>query len=170
MFITLYKIGELHFRLLGTNGFHVKAKSERFTAASSRCCQNLKYGNFMHVVVWQTTSKHCTKERAARAARLFSFIQPIKSLICGVDVAVVKYLKTPTGYGTILVQHRVITHGMSLVFVHSLWSRETTRSEGCSLKKLRENRSPQSPLRLYQLVNVFHDHSAQYKLATLLLD
>ena len=45
-----------------------------------------------HVVVWQTTSKHCTKKRAARAARLFFFIQPIKSLICGVvaDVAVVK--------------------------------------------------------------------------------
>jgi len=45
-----------------------------------------------HVVVWQTTSKHCTKKRAARAARLFFFIQPIKSLICGVvvDAAVVK--------------------------------------------------------------------------------
>ena len=46
MLIPLYKIGELHFRLSGRNGFHVKAKSERFTAASSRCCQNLKYGNF----------------------------------------------------------------------------------------------------------------------------
>ena len=45
-----------------------------------------------HVVVWQTTSKHCTKKRAARAARLFFFVQPIKSLICGVgvNVAVVK--------------------------------------------------------------------------------
>ena len=44
------------------------------------------------VVVWQTTSKHCTKKRAARAARLFFFIQPIKSLICGVvvDVTVVR--------------------------------------------------------------------------------
>ena len=41
MLITLYKIGELHFRLLGTNGFHVKAKSERFTAAIPRCRQNL---------------------------------------------------------------------------------------------------------------------------------
>ena len=42
-----------------------------------------------HVVVWQTTSKHCTKRRAAR---LFFFIQPIKSMICGVvvDFAVVK--------------------------------------------------------------------------------
>ena len=47
MLITLYKIGELHFRLLGTNGFHVKAKSERFTAAASSCGrQNLKYENF----------------------------------------------------------------------------------------------------------------------------
>ena len=43
-------------------------------------------------VAWQTTSKHCTKKRAARAAQLFYFIQPIKLLICGVvvDVAVVK--------------------------------------------------------------------------------
>ena len=46
MFITLYKIDGVHFRLLGTNGFHVKAKNERFTAASSRCRQNLKYENF----------------------------------------------------------------------------------------------------------------------------
>ena len=46
LFITLYKIDGVHFRLLGTNGFHVKAKNERFTAASSRCRQNLKYENF----------------------------------------------------------------------------------------------------------------------------
>ena len=45
MLITLYEKGEPHFRLLGTNGFHVKTKSERFTAASSRCGQNLKYEN-----------------------------------------------------------------------------------------------------------------------------
>ena len=30
----------------------------------------------------------CTKKRAARAARLFFLIQPIKSLVCGADVAV----------------------------------------------------------------------------------
>ena len=41
-----------------------------------------------HVVVWQTTSKNCTKNRAALAARFFFFIQPIKSIICGVDVDV----------------------------------------------------------------------------------
>ena len=46
MLITLYKIGGVPFRLLGTNGFHVKAKNERFIAASSRCRQNLKYKNF----------------------------------------------------------------------------------------------------------------------------
>ena len=34
------------------------------------------------------TSKNCTTRRAARAARLFSPIQPMKSLFCGVDVAV----------------------------------------------------------------------------------
>ena len=47
----------------------------------------------------------CTKKRAARAARLFFLVQPIKSLICGVFVAVAfvvsglnflikKYIKT----------------------------------------------------------------------------
>ena len=45
MLITLYKIDGVHFRLLGTNGFDVKAKNERFTATSSRSLQNLKYEN-----------------------------------------------------------------------------------------------------------------------------
>ena len=40
------KIGEVHFRLLGTSGFHVKAENERFAAASSCCHQNLKYETF----------------------------------------------------------------------------------------------------------------------------
>ena len=46
MLITLDKISGVLFCLLGTNGFRVKAKKERFTAASSRCRQNLKYENF----------------------------------------------------------------------------------------------------------------------------
>ena len=47
MLVTLYEIGGVHIRLLGSNGFHVlKAKNETFTAASSRCRQNLKYENF----------------------------------------------------------------------------------------------------------------------------
>ena len=41
-----------------------------------------------YVVVWQTTSKNFSKKRAARAARLLYLIQPIKSLIFGVFVAV----------------------------------------------------------------------------------
>ena len=67
------------------------AKSERFTAASSRCRQKLKYQKF-HVVAFQITSKHCSNKRAARAARLFFFIQPIRSLIWGVvvDIAVLQ--------------------------------------------------------------------------------
>jgi len=46
MLVTLYKIGGVLFRLLGTNGFHVKAKNESFIPASSRWRQNLKYENF----------------------------------------------------------------------------------------------------------------------------
>ena len=53
------------------------------SARSSRCRQNRKF----HVVVWQTTLKHYTKKRAARVARNFFLIQPIKSLICGIVVA-----------------------------------------------------------------------------------
>ena len=44
-----------------------------------------------HVVIWQTSSQNFTKghaARAARAARSFFFVQPIKALICGVVVAV----------------------------------------------------------------------------------
>ena len=46
MLFTLYKIGGVRFRLFGSSSFHVKAKNERFTAACSRCRQNLKYENF----------------------------------------------------------------------------------------------------------------------------
>ena len=41
------KKGEVYrFRLLGRNGFHVKAKNARFSAAGFRRCQNLKHENF----------------------------------------------------------------------------------------------------------------------------
>ena len=46
MLVTLYKIGEVQFRMFATNSFHVKAENERFAAAGSRCRQNLKYENF----------------------------------------------------------------------------------------------------------------------------
>ena len=38
----------------------------------------------LEIVIWQTSSKKCTKVPAARAARLFVLIQPIRSLFSGV--------------------------------------------------------------------------------------
>ena len=38
----------------------------------------------LKIVICQTTSKNCTKVRAACAARLFFLIQPIRSLFSGV--------------------------------------------------------------------------------------
>ena len=37
--VTLYVISEVHFRLLGTNGFQVKEENGSFTAARSNCRQ-----------------------------------------------------------------------------------------------------------------------------------
>ena len=90
MLMTLYKIGEVHFRLLGTNGYHVKAKSERFSATSSRCRQNLKCENFTSsfLRLRQNIAAKCVPSYLQHDC--FFFIQPIKSLICGVvDVAVI---------------------------------------------------------------------------------
>ena len=42
----------------------------------------------IQVVIWQTTFENLTKVRAARAARLFLVIQPMRSLFSGVVVAV----------------------------------------------------------------------------------
>ena len=62
MLVPVYKIGEVHFPLLGTNGFHAKAKNERFTATGPdrvvvRTC---KIETF-HVVVCQITSNIAPK-------------------------------------------------------------------------------------------------------------
>ena len=46
MLVTLYNAEEMHFCLLGTNRFHVKAENERFDAAGFLCRRNLKYENF----------------------------------------------------------------------------------------------------------------------------
>ena len=48
MLVTLHKVSELYFRVLGMNGFHGKAENERFIVAVSRCRQNLKYENFKY--------------------------------------------------------------------------------------------------------------------------
>ena len=84
MLVTLCEIGEAYYCLLGTIVFHVKAESKRFTDAG--CRRNFKICKF-HGIVLQVTYLNCTKKRSVRAARLFFLIQPIKSLICRVVVA-----------------------------------------------------------------------------------
>ena len=94
MLVTLYKIGELHLLLLGTKGFHTKAKNKRFTAAGLRCRQNLKMKFSRRRLA--DYDKNWTKKRAPRAARLFSLIQPIKSLIWGVVFVILYSLISET--------------------------------------------------------------------------
>ena len=53
----------------------------------SRCLQNLNYAHFTSSC-GSSPKKNCTNKCAARAAWLFFLVQPIKSLICGVVVAV----------------------------------------------------------------------------------
>ena len=81
----------LHFCSLGTNSFHVKAKSERSAARVVVRTSNMKISRLRLADYIKTLHQKacCT---CTRAARLFFFIQPIKSLICGVvvDVALVK--------------------------------------------------------------------------------
>ena len=61
-----------YFRLLGTNGFHIKDENERFTDCCGLALSLEPQIWKLHAVIWQTTSKNCTKKRAARAARFFS--------------------------------------------------------------------------------------------------
>ena len=64
------ELGEVFFRLLGSNGFHVKAENnERFNVAGSRSRQNFK------VKISSCHLADYAKKRAARAARLFFLIQ-----------------------------------------------------------------------------------------------
>ena len=45
LLVPLYEMGEVSFLVIGRNSFNVKAENERFTAAGSCCCQNLKFEN-----------------------------------------------------------------------------------------------------------------------------
>ena len=77
--------GALSLASVGANGFHAKAKNERFTAAGSRCRLNLKYENF-------TASFSRLRQKIATKSlphvTIIFRLQPIKSLICGVVVVV----------------------------------------------------------------------------------
>ena len=84
---TVYKIGEEQFLLLGTNGFYVKAKNERYLLLRARVVvRTLKMKISRRRLADYVKKLH--QKHAARAARLFSLIQPIKSLICGFVVVV----------------------------------------------------------------------------------
>ena len=65
-------VAEVHFRWLGANGFHVKEKNKRFTAAGALSLE--RQMRKCYVVIYQTTSKNCTGKHAARAARLFFLV------------------------------------------------------------------------------------------------
>ena len=78
--------------------WHEWFHNERFTTASSRCCHNLKYENFTSSFARLRQNIEPKSVLHVHAARLSFFIQPIKSLICGVVVDAVSYthLTLPT--------------------------------------------------------------------------
>jgi len=57
-----YKIGEVYVRLLGTNGFHTKARNDTFTAASSRCGHKPKFeiGPHLKTLHQKASLMNCT--------------------------------------------------------------------------------------------------------------
>ena len=94
-------ICEIHY--LSLDWYEWFSKNERFTAGGSLGRENLmfalpimhdghdqkhNYENFTSSF-GRVGKRKCTKKRAARAARFFLFVQPIKSLICAVVVAFV---------------------------------------------------------------------------------
>ena len=79
-------MGEVHLRLLATNGFQAKTKNEDLLLRDRVVIRTSK----MKISGRRLTSKNCPKKRAARAARLCFLIPPIILLICGVVVAVVR--------------------------------------------------------------------------------
>ena len=49
MLVTLYKIGEVSFRLIITDGFHAKVENERFSAVGSPTIQKLTHSLFLRI-------------------------------------------------------------------------------------------------------------------------
>ena len=78
MLATFHKIGEVHFRLLGTNGFQEEAKNERFTAVGSRRRQNFKYENFTSSLADYIEKLH---QKACRTGSKIIFPQSTNQII-----------------------------------------------------------------------------------------
>ena len=86
MLVRLRKLGELHFRLFGTEGFYVKKRMKDLLLRVHVVVRTSKIKiSRRHLADYL---KNCTKKRVARAARLFFFVLPIKSLIRAIVVAV----------------------------------------------------------------------------------
>ena len=84
--VTLHKLGEVHFR----SARMLFMKRQRVKDLLLRAGVVVRTSNMkISRRRLADTLKIRTKKRAVRAARLFFLIQPIKSLICGVVVAVV---------------------------------------------------------------------------------
>lgn len=84
MVVTLYKMGEVSFHLIGANGFHAcKSKEWRIY-----CCELVLSSEPQKMKVSRDLVDCVKRERASRAARFFFLIQPIKSTIYDYVVAV----------------------------------------------------------------------------------
>ena len=67
MLVTLCKVGEMSFSVLGSNDFHVEAENENLPLR-----QNLKYDLKLSLCrLTELIKKNCTKRSAARVPRLF---------------------------------------------------------------------------------------------------
>jgi len=83
-FLVSFIIDRARCKWTGRSAVKVNMENERFTIV----CSRWHFMFHFHVGIWQTTSENCIKVRAARAARLFFLIQPIRSLFSGPVVAV----------------------------------------------------------------------------------
>ena len=87
MLVTFYKIGAVHFLLLGTSGFHAKAKNEGLLVRD-RVVVRTSYMKISRRYLTDYVKTLHQKACRTSSKILFLLIQPIKSFICGVVVAV----------------------------------------------------------------------------------
>ena len=85
----LYKIGEVYLRLLGTNGFHVKAE-DGVVRTSNLKISRLRLADYLKKMLQRARRMCCM---------IICSIQTIILLICGVVVAVaVVFTQTPYSF------------------------------------------------------------------------
>ena len=88
MLVALFKIiGEVHFRLFGTNGFHAKTKNERFKLGPRLFVTNSKMKISRRRLGYYVESLH--QKVCCTCSTIIFVIRPIALLICAVVVALV---------------------------------------------------------------------------------